>query len=128
MPTTTERYASGIYIAYWIGDVKLADVFDARDAIYSYAQEDNRDRYIVIIDGTETSRVPTDLRILMKTSNSGTIAILVYKAPLAGKIVGQMFNSIMPFKAEFYEDFDEILQRAHTLLAAEGATNNAPED
>ncbi|MEM6281836.1 MAG: hypothetical protein AAF787_06560 [Chloroflexota bacterium] len=124
MPTTTERYEPGIYIAHWIGNVTLEDVFEARDAINIYAAEDNRLRYIVVIDGTQTKRVPTDIRILLKTTNPGSIAILVYHSPIGGTIVGSMFNQFSPFKAEFYNDFETVLERAYHLLAEEQGSSD----
>ncbi|MEL6149231.1 MAG: hypothetical protein AAFV33_05880 [Chloroflexota bacterium] len=121
MPTTTERYEPGIYIARWIGNVMLEDVFAARDAIDDYAAEDGMARFIVVIDGTQAKRVPTNVRILLKSANTGSIAILVHNAPLGGTIVGRMFNQFSPFPAEFYNDFETVTVRAHELLAQETA-------
>jgi len=127
MPTTTERIEPGIYLANWIDHVSIEDVFAAGAGISALAKEDGVSRFITVIDASVVKTIPFDLRMLTKTVDPRTIAILALNAPIAGEIMGRMFNSMMPIKAEFFRDYDLLMERAHELLAAETEEHSQPE-
>lgn len=116
MPTKTDRIEPGIYRVYWIGDVTIQEIFQARDEINMLAADDNITRYIGIIDGTQTQSLPLDLRMLTRSVNEGAIVYLVLNAPMVGEMMGRMFNQFAPMPVEFYKDRDELMARAHVLL------------
>lgn len=116
MPTHVERIDSGIYQSHWIDNVTLEDVFDARDKIIDLAAVDGFSQYVVLIDGTRTKTVPMDLRVLTKTVDPASLAILVLNAPFAGEMMGRMFNKLMPMQVEFFRDRHTMMQRAEVLI------------
>ena len=117
MPTTTSRIEPGIYRADWIDNVTLDEIFAARDSIDALAAADNRENFIIVIDGSKVKRIPVEPRMLIKSTNTGAIGILVLNAPLIGEVVGGIFNRLAPFRCEFYRDYDALIKRAHKLLS-----------
>lgn len=116
MPILTKRLAQGIYYHQWIGNVLLADISNTYETELELFNNDNIDKYVVILDGSEVKTLPINIPKLTELSSGYELIRLIYKPPKVAYPLGKMISKIVNIPVEFYNDWDETIARANQLI------------
>lgn len=117
MPVITERIERGIYENRWVGVVTLEEIFTAKDKLEVLAQEDNCDKFIVVICGREATRYPITMVDLRNTVPKGIQELIVYQAPSIGELLLKTLKPLFPITITTYRNADDALNHARVSFA-----------
>lgn len=117
MPIITSRISQGIYCHQWQGHVSIDEVLQAFELEKQLFSEDDIDKYVAILDGSNMRTMPFNISKLKQISSGYEITTLVYKAPTVAQKLGDIVSKLVRLPIEFHDDWDATLARAQKLLA-----------
>lgn len=117
MPVETTRLDAGIYHNAWQGDVTVAELLDAKQIIIEMAADDELTQFVVILEGTEATKLPTDLRGLRSTVPEGVIEGVIYGMPRLGSLILRVFAPLSAVPFHLVRTREEAIERARTTLS-----------
>jgi hypothetical protein len=130
MPISTKRLEPGIYYADWYGYVTRQEIMQSPLDVKVLAMEDNRARYVIIIDTGRFRNGDFDVRALMNAARiieQSTIARVVVQAPTLAKVAGNILNKLIGSHFEFVPTLEAAMNRARVLLTGDAARRTQPE-
>jgi hypothetical protein len=121
MSVEIHREAPGIYRAQWLGAVKIEEVIREMRTISSFANNDEVDTYVTLVDLRDMIRLPFDVGNLRRValSDERCIAFIVVQASHGAQLLGQMLDKLTERDFRFVDDLPRGLQVARSLLASE---------
>lgn len=122
MPIKTERITKGIYLHSWQGHVTADEAVKASKLEEKLGYEDNCDKYIIILDGSNVRTIPFNLLKLAGSFSGNELSTLIYKAPAMGQKLGEIVGAMVHMPVEFFDDWDITLARAYQLLEENKST------
>jgi hypothetical protein len=125
MPVTIHRDEPGIYRGQWQQHVHIEDVINSMNTIKSFADEDDVQQYVALVDLRGATRLPFDVGNLRRValSDERCRAFVVVKASYTAQVLGQMLNQLTDIDFLFADDIDEAFETARSVLATESSSS-----
>ncbi|MEO1286851.1 MAG: hypothetical protein AAFV93_03720 [Chloroflexota bacterium] len=122
MPLVTTRVQKGIYANEWIDNVTIEEVLNATPKLIQLAEEDQVNKFVVILDTSKAKRLPIDLANLRRSIPEGVHEIVICGIPTLGTLILRMFKPMSTVPLSVFETYDEAIAHAKTIMETVNAT------
>ncbi|MEM9955344.1 MAG: hypothetical protein AAF846_27320 [Chloroflexota bacterium] len=116
MPIQSHRIAKGIYHHQYTGNLTSDEFLQGASMEKRWAEDDSVEKVVIIMDCSQLKTFPMNLGKLIKGFNGNELATLVYRAAPIAERFGEIIAKITSEPIEFYDNWDEIVARAHQVL------------
>ncbi len=120
MPITCYRVEPGTYVGEWIGAITMDEVFRSTREVVAMVREDNLPNHVIIVEGSRITRLPLEVRAMIRNNPPDRLAVLVVKAPTIGVILGRMVMNLGKLPVEFYDTMEAAVARSRVILHEHG--------
>lgn len=119
MPIELHYHEQGIYRAEWIKNVAIEEVIIEMQNVRKLADQNNDERFVLIVDLTTVTSIPFDVLNLRKVADSDkrTAAFVILKASTVAQILGNMLNKLSAHDFQFVDSLDDALEVSRSLVS-----------
>lgn len=118
MPTKIDYPESGIFYASWTDPLTMQDVGEQTDHILSYANQHEIGRFVVIIDLSQCSRIPMEVKNMRQyaMSDPRIVGYVIVHINFLAQVMLRMLDRLTPQHYTSVDNADDAFIQARGML------------
>lgn len=118
MPVELARYAAGIYITRWTGDIRLDDLFESQAEGQALIQTHQDKYYVLVIDSSNGRLIDMDFTGLRRLyrSEQNNLGLVLVGLNQAATFFSKTVTQILNLRVAYTDSIDKSVQIAQTWL------------